>query len=157
MRRAVPVLMPSCVVALFDTGEEVPPAVSPALVEDQPPLPTGLHPLDRATGGGSPGNLWVVGGPDAVGKTLFTLGLARAAALRAHVPVRWIATNEEPEMLAARVLSAEARITVERPRGASLSSDEQARMATVESKIDQAKMTFSRVPAGRLVSAVRGS
>ena len=123
----------------------------------RPELPTGLDALDRATGGGTAGDLWLLGGPAGVGKTLLAIGLARASALRAHVPVRWLSTREEPESLRASVLSAEARMTVERLRAQDLSDDEQARMATVKSKIAHSQMTYIRVPAGRLLSAARGS
>ena len=92
---------------------------------------TGLADLDRATGGGSPGHLWVVGGSAGVGTTIFAIGLARSAALLAQAPVQWLSTREEPETLAALVLSAEARLTVQRLSAADLSGDERARPVLV--------------------------
>ena len=122
-----------------------------------PSLPTGLDVLDRATGGGAAGDLWVVSGPADVGKTLLVVGLARASALRAHVPVRWLSSREDPESLRASVRSAQGRVAVERLRADDLRSDEQARLTSAESEINQAQMTFTRVPAERLLSAARGS
>lgn len=120
-------------------------------------LLTGLAALDHVTGGGIPGDLWVVSGPAGVGKTILTLGMARAVALRAQAPVLWLSSNEEPETLAALVVSAEARLTVQALHADDLSSDEQARLAAAQGKIDRARMTFTQVPAGRLLSAARGS
>ena len=42
------------------------------------PLPTGFSPLDEVLNGGlRPGDLFVIGGPSGVGKTIFSLQVAR--------------------------------------------------------------------------------
>ncbi|MCW2671789.1 MAG: dnaB [Frankiales bacterium] len=72
-----------------------------------PPWPTGTTNLDQMTGGGAPGEVWVVSGPPRVGASRLALGIARAVARHAGQPVRWLSMYEEPEVVRDRVLLAE--------------------------------------------------
>lgn len=114
--------------------------------------PTGLADLDRATGGGEPGDLWVIGGPRGVGKSLLALSLARAVAIRADVPVTWVSTRNQPQELADAVLAAEAGFLAHRSRAGTLTDEQQERHAQVLITVQQAPITFEAASRIRLLA-----
>lgn len=69
--------------------------------------PTGLAEIDRVTGGGRAGEVWLVTGPDGAGRTTLALGFAREAAIRQGLAVRWLSTRHEPEHLFQQTVAAE--------------------------------------------------
>ena len=69
-------------------------------------------------------------GPRGVGKTLLSLGLAKAAAVRAEVSVAYVSTTDEPESLREATAAAGARVLVERARSGGLSLDPPPRFLT---------------------------
>lgn len=103
---------------------------------------TGHRDLDSLTGGGRPGQLWIVNGASGVGKTTFALGIARAAAIRAHMPTRWLSTTEDPDSLVEMVLSAEARVPLSHLRTGAMTDDDWARIARRMGEVADAPLSF---------------
>jgi RecA/RadA recombinase len=77
-------------------------------------VPTGFPALDRLTHGLQPGNLIIVAGRSAVGKTTFAVDLARNAAIRAQVPTVLFSLDMTGNEMVQRVLCAEASINMQR-------------------------------------------
>ena len=154
--RAVPDILgdleacPSCVL-------ESPDGSSWVVLEDPSPFSTGLRELDRATGGGGRvGDLWAVSGAVGVGKTALGLGLARAAALRAGLPVVWLSTQHQPPELNSRFLVAEARLTHEQLEADNLTDAEEDRLARARDLIRDSDCTFSLADPTSIVRAATG-
>lgn len=82
-----------------------------------PGVTTGLIDLDEKLGGLHKGDMIVVGGRAAMGKTAFLLGLATAAA-RSGAPVGVISGEQPVEQMTMRMLSASARIDARKFRTA---------------------------------------
>jgi len=116
-------------------------------------LSTGHADLDNLTGGGHPGQLWVVNGVSGVGKTTFVLGLARHAAFRQEADVQWLSTVEEPVALAEIVLSAEARVPLDHMRLARMTDDDWARLARTMGELAQAPLSFEETTPSELLAA----
>jgi replicative DNA helicase len=76
--------------------------------------PTGFRDLDEKTTGMQPGQLWIVAARPAMGKSAFSLKLARNAAAAAQKPALFISLEMSVRELALRLLSAEARVHVQR-------------------------------------------
>lgn len=112
-------------------------------------IPSGHHDLDELTGGGRPGELWVVNGEPGVGRTTFALGLARSAAIRTSVPVTWLSTRDEPSWLTTLLLSAESRVLLRHLRSGGLSDEEWTRLARRMGEVADAPIVFGlAAPSG---------
>ena len=82
------------------------------------PFPTGFHPLDRILDGGlRPGDLTLVGGVQAVGKTTFTLQIARNLAALANTAVAYVCFEHDEVFLLQRLLALEAFLSRDRSGG----------------------------------------
>jgi len=84
--------------------------VSAELAARRWPLPTGFVPLDEVIGGGlRSGELVVLGGPSGVGKTIFSLQVARnVAALGEGAHALYICYEHEPSHLLSRLICQES-------------------------------------------------
>jgi replicative DNA helicase len=92
-----------------------------------PGVTTGLIDLDEKLGGLHKGDMIVVGGRAAMGKTAFLLGLATAAA-RSGAPVGVISGEQPVEQMTMRMLSASARIDARKFRTAQFAEEEWPRV-----------------------------
>src|SRR3990170_3129769 len=77
---------------------------------------TGFHDLDRLTTGLHASDLIIVAGRPAVGKTAFSLSIARNAAVIHHTPVALFSLEMSVEQLVQRLLCAEANVDAQRLR-----------------------------------------
>lgn len=77
-------------------------------------IPTGFLELDRLTAGMHPGTLIIVAARPAMGKTAFSLTMARNMAVNAKAPVAFFSMEMTGEELATRLISAEAEIPGEK-------------------------------------------
>jgi hypothetical protein len=107
--------------------------------------------LDRLVGGGRRGHLWFINGPSGVGKTLFALGLARSAVLRAELSCIWLSTDHVPEDLAGLAACAEASVPTTTARS-ELSEDQRTRLLNAQDEIADA-LRFEPVSANDLLVA----
>ncbi|MGW7350905.1 replicative DNA helicase [Streptomyces sp. NPDC054784] len=84
-------------------------AVTPQSTGDR--VPTGFVDLDDCTGGGfRPGRMIVVGARPGVGKTLFGVGVARAAAIRGGLPTLFHTLEMGREEISDLIVAAESTV-----------------------------------------------
>jgi len=88
-----------------------------------PGIPTGLSDLDDKLGGLHRGDLIIVGGRAAMGKTAFLIGMARTAAATGY-PVGVISGEQPVEQVALRMLSASAKVEAKKFRSAQFDEEE---------------------------------
>lgn len=94
-------------------------------------LPTGLWPLDVATGGLTPGDLWVLAARTSQGKTSFALQVAEAQT----VPVHFASAEVPAARLGRKALASAAVVPVPRVRQGSVTDDEARRLRDAVSRL----------------------
>jgi len=99
-------------------------------------VPTGFVDLDRATGGWQKSDLIILAARPAMGKTAFTLALARNASVDHKKPVALFSLEMSSAQLVQRLISMETQIAAEKIRRGSL---EQYEYQILTSKIDNLK------------------
>ncbi len=92
-------------------------------------LPTGFVDLDERTSGLQKGDLVIVAGRPAMGKTSFCLNIAQHASLRAGETVGLFSLEMSKEQLVLRMLCADARVDAHRLRTGKLQEKDWARLA----------------------------
>jgi replicative DNA helicase len=99
-------------------------------------VPSGFIDLDRATGGWQKSDLIILAARPAMGKTAFTLALARNAAVNHKRPVAIFSLEMSSAQLVQRLISMETHIPAEKIRRGNL---EQYEYQILTSKIDNLK------------------
>lgn len=99
-------------------------------------VPSGFIDLDRATGGWQKSDLIIIAARPAMGKTAFTLALARNAAVDHKRPVALFSLEMSSAQLVQRLISMETHIPAEKIRRGNL---EQYEYQILTSKIDNLK------------------
>jgi replicative DNA helicase len=92
-----------------------------------PGVTSGLIDLDDKLGGMHRGDLIVIGGRAAMGKTAFLIGMAKCAAAAGN-PVGIVSGEQPVEQLAMRMLSAQAKIDAKKFRTAQFAEEEWPRV-----------------------------
>lgn len=116
-------------------------------------ITTGLVDLDDKLGGLHPGDLIVVGGRAAMGKTSFLIGMARAAA--ESCPVGMISGEQPVEQVSLRMVSAAANVKAQTFRTAQFSEEEWQRVYTGFQSVSSLPMWFLDRSAPTLAEVVR--
>ncbi len=99
---------------------------------------TGFRELDQLTGGFQNGDFIVIAGRPSMGKTAFSLDLARNACLLHKVPVAYFSLEMASTAICIRLLSAEARIDHQRIRTPKrLTANEWPLVAKAASKLSE--------------------
>lgn len=96
-------------------------------------VPSGFMELDRATGGWQKSDLIIIAARPGMGKTAFTLALARNAAIDHKKPVAFFSLEMASNQLVQRLISMEAEIPAEKIRRGNLEKHEYQQLT---SKID---------------------
>lgn len=110
-------------------------------VDPEGPIGSGLKTLDGLLGGGfRPGQLIVVGGEPAVGKSMLALGFASTASFDKKVPALFLTLESNQQDTLFRILSAEARVQLHLLRSAQLNDDEWTRVAAAAGSISEAPL-----------------
>ncbi len=113
-------------------------------------LPTGFHPLDEALAGGlQTRDLTLVGGVPGIGKTVFTLQIARNLA-RAGYPVVYVCYEHDEAALAGRLMALEMGFA----EGVSVSDAQNARELLNEILLGQRSLEHEYAQNGLLRFAV---
>lgn len=110
-------------------------------------LPSGFIDLDRITAGWQPTDLIIVAGRPAMGKTAFSLGLARNPAIDFNKPVAFFSLEMSKEQLVDRLVSSETEIESEVIRKRSLSEHDWARIGNKSNMILDAPLYIDDTPA----------
>ena len=115
---------------------------------EQASVPTGWGHIDRATGGMRPGELWIVAGRPAMGKSVFAMQAAMSAALggkSAHVATLEMTAEETMR----RMLSAESRLPYAKVRNAGELQDEDwPRMSDATARLAGARLSLDDTAYG---------
>jgi len=119
-----------------------------------PGITTGLIDLDDKLGGLHRGDLIVIGGRAAMGKTAFLMGLAKCAAM-AKEPVGVISGEQPVEQVAMRMLSSQAKIDAKKFRTAQFAEEEWPRVFNATADISSLPMWFLDRSAPTLAEVAR--
>jgi replicative DNA helicase len=111
-------------------------------------LGTGLIELDQLTGGLHPGDLWVLTGRSGAGKSMLALGLARNAAIGNLARTALLSARGTAVDTATILLSAEARVSLQRLRHGGLTDDDWARLARRMGEIADAPLLLTASDLG---------
>ena len=98
---------------------------------------TGFDRLDEITSGFQRGDFIVVAGRPSMGKTAFSLDVARHACLRYGVPVAFFSLEMASMAIAMRLIAAEAHLDLHRLRSGRLSDAGWARLADATGKLSE--------------------
>src|SRR5690606_17341922 len=103
-------------------------------------LPTGFRDFDRLTAGLHPGQLIVIGGRPAMGKTSLVVSAAQNAALNSKAVVMIFSLEMAKEELVMRMLSSQSRIDSKRLRLGRLVDRDWPRLAQAADQLSKAKV-----------------
>jgi len=109
-------------------------------------VPTGFSDLDELTNGLHGGQLWIVAARPAVGKSTLGLDFARAASIK-HGMTSVIFSLEMSRMeITMRLLSAEARVSLQNIRTGRLTDDDWTRLARRMGEVSEAPLYIDDSP-----------
>jgi replicative DNA helicase len=109
-------------------------------------VPTGFTDLDSLTKGFQPGQLIVLAGRPAMGKSTVALDFARAAAIDHGLGVALFSLEMSEDEIGMRVLSAEARVALHHLRGGTLTDDDWVRIGRRLPAIGEARLHVDDSP-----------
>lgn len=105
-------------------------------------VPTGYTDLDILLHGLHPGQMVIVAGRPAMGKTTVALDIARSAAIKHGHQTAFFSLEMGRAELGFRIVSAEARVALDHLRGGRMTEDDWARVARVADRITAAPLTI---------------
>jgi len=101
-------------------------------------LATGFHDLDRLTAGLQPGDMIVIAGRPAMGKTAFALNIAEHVGLELRKPVAIFSLEMSGPQLALRFLASAGRLDQTRIRTGKLTDEDWEKMSVALGKLHEA-------------------
>ncbi|GAB4417118.1 MAG: replicative DNA helicase [Bacteroidia bacterium] len=110
-------------------------------------IPSGLGELDKMTAGWQRSDLVIVAARPAMGKTAFTLTLARNAALRFGEPVAFFSLEMAAVQLVQRLLCAEAELDAQKVRTGQLEEYEWKQLITRIGSLSKSPIFIDDTPA----------
>ena len=124
-------------------------------------LASGFDKLDAATNGWQNGNLIVVAGRPAMGKTAFALSLVRNMAIEKKIPLAMFSLEMSKVQLVNRLIANVSKVSIERIRSGQIAKNDWSKIETGVSSMlgaplyvdDSPSLSVSdlRVKAGKLV------
>jgi replicative DNA helicase len=105
-------------------------------------VPTGLKDLDSLTGGLQPGQLVIVAARPSVGKSTLALDFCRSAAVERGIPTVYFSLEMGRHELTMRLLSAEAKVGLQRIRTGELDEEAWQRLAAATEKVTSAPLAI---------------
>ena len=103
-------------------------------------IPTGFYDLDRMLTGLHPGELVIVGGRPAMGKTSFGLSVAHFASVHAKKNVLFFSLEMPCDQLATRILSFHSRVPMQRMRSGDVKENDWAVMGDALNAISNGEL-----------------
>jgi replicative DNA helicase len=110
-------------------------------------IPTGFIDLDNLTAGLQNRELVIVAARPSVGKTAFSLSIARNVAVEERLPVFFVSLEQSRIEIAERLLCAQARVNSHRLRKGQLSADDMTKLIEAGGTLRQAKLFIDDSPA----------
>jgi replicative DNA helicase len=109
-------------------------------------IPTGFMDLDKLTDGFQAGQFVIVAGRPASGKSTLGLDVIRSAAVRHQIPSVAFSLEMSRQEIMMRLLSAEARVALQRIRKGDLDELDWARLAKMQGPIEAAPLFIDDSP-----------
>ncbi len=111
-------------------------------------VPSGFTRLDEMTGGWQPSDLIIIAARPSMGKTAFSLAVARNAALHPEHPagVAYFSLEMSAQQLAQRLLTSEARVDAQAARTGRMSDDDWPRLARAAGRLSAAPIYIDDTP-----------
>ncbi len=111
-------------------------------------VPSGFKRVDQMTGGWQPSDLIIIAARPSMGKTAFSLAMARNAALHPENPagVAIFSLEMSSGQLAQRLLTSEARVDAQAARTGRMSDDDWPRLARAAGKLSEAPIYIDDTP-----------
>ena len=110
-------------------------------------VPTGFYDLDRMLTGLHGGELIIVGGRPAMGKTSFALSVAHFAAIRAKKHVLFFSLEMPREQLASRMVSLHSRVPMQRMRLGTVTDDDWSLIADAVNDLSVDSLVIDDTPS----------
>ncbi len=114
-------------------------------------VPSGFRSLDLMTTGLQNGDLVIVAGRPAMGKTSWVLNVAQSAAIRHKVPAAVFSLEMSKEQVVYRLLCSEARVDGTDLRRGRLSSADYQRIGTAGARLNTAPIWIDDSPGGTVL------
>ncbi|WP_234043358.1 replicative DNA helicase [Streptomyces marianii] len=109
-------------------------------------VPTGFTDLDSLTEGLQPGQLILIAGRPAMGKSTFGLDIARAAGIKHQLWSAFFSLEMSRKELHMRLLSAEGSVALHHIRSGRLDDGEWTRLAKAKAKVDASNLLLDDSP-----------
>ena len=110
-------------------------------------VPSGWDDLDKLTSGWQPGDLVILAGRPAMGKTSAAMNMAENAAIRHNVPVAVFSLEMSKEQLAMRLLCSQSEVALHKVRTGYLGNEDWPRLTTGAGLLTQAPILIDDSPA----------
>ncbi|MEX3611408.1 replicative DNA helicase [Rothia sp. LK2588] len=109
-------------------------------------VPTGFIEFDELTAGLQPGQMIVIAARPAMGKSTFSLDIARSAAIKHNMTTVFFSLEMGRNEIAMKILSAEASLNLSDLRKGNLDDDQWAKLATAVGKMEAAPLFIDDSP-----------
>ncbi|MBO9556195.1 replicative DNA helicase [Cellulomonas sp.] len=109
-------------------------------------VPTGFADLDRLTNGLHPGQMIVLAARPAIGKSTLGIDIARSAAIKHNLTSVVFSLEMSRNEITMRLLSAEARVHLQKLRTGQMGEDDWAKIAATMGKISEAPLFIDDSP-----------
>ena len=109
-------------------------------------VPTGFADLDRLTNGLHPGQMIVIAARPAIGKSTLGIDIARSASIKHGMASVVFSLEMSRNEITMRLLSAEARVHLQKMRTGQMGEDDWAKVASTMGKISEAPLFIDDSP-----------
>jgi len=109
-------------------------------------VPTGFSDLDRLTNGLHPGQMIVLAARPAIGKSTMGIDIARSASIKHNMTSVVFSLEMSRNEITMRLLSAEARVHLQKLRNGQMGEDDWAKIAATMGKISEAPLFIDDSP-----------
>lgn len=114
-------------------------------------VPTGFVDIDSLTHGLHPGQMVIVAGRPAMGKSTLGVDFVRACAIRHQRPAAFFSLEMSRREVQHRICSAEERIALHHIRGGTMTDDDWKRFAAARDRLIAAPLTIDATPGRTLM------
>ncbi|MFP3713536.1 replicative DNA helicase [Isoptericola variabilis] len=109
-------------------------------------VPTGFSDLDRLTNGLHPGQMIVIAARPAIGKSTLAIDMARSASIKHGMTSVVFSLEMSRNEITMRLLSAEARVHLQKLRNGNMGEDDWQKLAKVMGKVSEAPLFVDDSP-----------
>ncbi|TXE16861.1 replicative DNA helicase [Psychroserpens burtonensis] len=110
-------------------------------------IPTGFTKLDRLTSGWQPSDLIIIAARPGMGKTAFTLTMARNVAVDSNIPVAFFSLEMSSVQLITRLISSETNLSSEKLRTGKLEKHEWEQLNVKVKTLEKAPLFIDDTPS----------